>query len=77
VKAHKDTRLELCAGDGETADQISLSKISEYVRYNEKKGLIDPLDNIKEAKVWVGSTIDDKVFSQAIVSKAQTFYEGF
>jgi hypothetical protein len=40
----------------------------------EKTGLIAPLDNLKNTKIWVESTSLDMVVNERIVDKVVDFY---
>ena len=48
-----------CAGNGDSADQIDIESLKYKAEEGARMGLIAPLENLKNTKIWVESTTLD------------------
>ena len=63
-----------CGANGSTAYRIDVDNLIKYAEAYASKGLIDPISNLKDTKVWVESVTMDMLVNERVVAKVADFY---
>ena len=71
---YSDYYPNTCSNDGVNAYRINAQTLIEYAEDQASKGLIDPIINLKDSRVWVESTTLDMMVNERVVAKVYDFY---